>query len=173
MELTFTVSERESLALTEQFYKDSPLHQRARNRTRWTLPLILLPILVVFIAQFGFAVLPTTVFLLGAVGWFLLSPKLFDARVKRYAKQQMRESSYAKSLGDYRIQIDDTKLVSEGPTGYTEYRWDAVDRVVLTEEFLFIFLSGPMGLVISIKQVGTERAKVAYDAIRHAIQQAG
>ena len=172
IELTFTVSERESLALAEQYYQDSPLHQRARSRTSWTLPVVLLIIMAAFVLQFGFAVVPIAIFVLGAVVWFILAPLHFDARMRSHTEQRLREPSYAKLFGTYSIRIDDKCLVSSGPTGYAEYDLDAVDRVVLTEEFLFIYLAGAMGYPVSVEQVGADRAKLAHDAVQQAISEA-
>lgn len=171
MTLTFTVTERESLALTERYYRDSPMHRRARTRARWTLPVILLPVMVVFLVQFGFSIAPTIVFIVAIVLWYFVSPLRFDARIRRYAKQQMRESSFAKSLGSYVVHISAEHLLSDGPTGHSTYRWEGVDRVVLTKSFLFVFLAGPMGLPISVEEIGAERAKLAYEAIQRHLPQ--
>ncbi len=35
--------------------------------------------------------------------------------------------------GSYAIQINDDYLVSDGPTGQSEYEWNAVDNVELSE----------------------------------------
>ncbi len=169
MTLTFNVSENETLALTEQFYKDSASHQRLRNRTRWVVPLFLLPIMLLFTLQFGLSLLPTVVFLIGIAGWFAIAPLRFDARIKRYAIQQMKESSYAKSFGKYVVQIGEANLVSDGPTGHTEYNWDAIDRAILTDDYLFVFLSGPMGLPIKTADIGHEDARRAYAIIQQRI----
>lgn len=172
MNLTFSVSEPQILAMTKQYYSDSVYHQRLRSRSRWTLPILLLPVMVLFTIQFGFSWSSTAVFLIGMIGGFVIAPKRFDAQVKRYAIQQMQESSYPKSFGKYEITIDEKNLVSHGPTGYTEYHWDAVDRAILTDDYLFIFLSGPTGFPIQITEVGTDVAKKARAEIESLIARA-
>ncbi len=172
MTLTFNVSEPETLAMTEQFYKDSPSHQRIRNRTRWSVPLLLLPVMILFTLQFGVSLPSTAVFAIGIIGWFFIAPHRFDARIRRYAINQMKESSYAKSFGKYEIQITDQHLVSHGPTGHTEYNWDAVDRTILTDDYLFVFLSGPSGFPIKTTEVGAEDAKKAHGRIQQLISMA-
>ena len=172
MKLTFNVSEPETLAMTEQFYKDSPSHQRIRNRTRWTLPLILVPIVILFTLRFGFALPSIAVFAVGIVAWIVIAPHRFDARIRRYALNQMKESSFAKSFGKYTIQINDEHLLSDGPTGHTEYNWDAVDRTILTDKYLFVFLSGPLGFPIKTIDVGSEEAIKAHGRIQQLIKTA-
>ena len=99
MKLTFSLTEPGALALIEQFYKDSPSCKRMRNRTRWVLPIVLLPIAFLFILKFGFSLPTVAVFVVATVGWFIFAPSRFDASVRRNAKKMMKESAYAKCFG--------------------------------------------------------------------------
>lgn len=172
MELKFTVSESEGLAFSEQYYRDSASHQRVRNQTRWVLPIIMLPVIAVFWYQFGVSYSNVAIFVVGIAAWVVIAPKRFDARVRRYMNKQMLESSYHKSLGVYRLKINDQQLICDSPTGYLEYRWEAVDRVTMTDEFLFIFLAGPSGFPIRIAEVGSSIAAEAYEKIKSLMAKA-
>lgn len=172
MELNFTIAEPEAMAFSEQYYRDSASHRRLRNRTRWALPILLLPILVVFTYQFGFSWTTAAIFATASVAWIVIAPKRFDTRVKNYMQRQMLESSYNKVFGEYKVRIEEKHLVCDGPTGYTEYRWDAVDRVMLTKDFLFIFLAGPSGFPIRITEIGSSIATEAYEKIQSQIARA-
>ncbi len=169
MKLTFNLNEPEALALTELFYKDSPSHQRIRNQTRWVLPIFLLPIVILFTVLFDFSLPSIVVFAIAIVGWISIAPRRFDKRLRRYAQNLMNESSYRKSFGEYTIQINDLHLVSDGPTGHGEYNWNAVDRVILTDKYLFIFLSGASGFAIKTSEIGTENARNAHSRIQQLI----
>jgi hypothetical protein len=172
MELKFTIAEPGTMAFSEQYYGDSASHRRIRNRTRWALPVLLLPILVVFTYQFGFSWTTAAIFVAAAVAWIVIAPKRFDTRVKNYMQRQMFESSYSKVFGVYKVKIEEKHLVCDGPTGYTEYRWDAVDRVTITDDFLFIFLAGPSGFPIRIAEIGKSIATEAYGKIQSLIVRA-
>lgn len=172
MTLRFNVSEGDALALTEHYYRDSASHQRVRSRSRWTVPLALLLVWIFFMARFGFSWPPTAIFLTGAIGWWLIAPKRFDVRFRKQVNQYLKESSYAKVYGDYQLSIEEEKLVSDGPAGHAEYNWAAVDRVALTEDYLFVFLSGPMGYPIRKAELGAEVAENAYDELRKKIEMA-
>lgn len=87
-------------------------------------------------------------------------------------QRQMLESSYSKVFGVYKVRIEEIHLVCDGPTGYTEYRWDAVDRVTITDDFLFIFVAGPSGLPIRIAEIGKSIATEAYGKIQSLIARA-
>ncbi len=172
MKLTFNLNEPEALALTELFYQDSPSHQRIRNQTRWVLPIFLLPIVILFTMQFGFSLPSIVVFAIAIVGWMIIAPRRFDARIRRYAQNLLKESSFAKSFGEYTIQINDGQLVSDGPTGHGEYNWRSVDRTILRDEYLFIFLTGASGFAIKTSEIGTENASKAHSRIKQLIDMA-
>ncbi len=170
--ITFTVSEADAIAFSEQFYRDSPTHQKARTRERWIGPLVFLPVTLLLMLLFGSVVLAlpiAAIYLIGVVAWFLITPKLFDARVRRYAKLQMKESSYKKLFGKGIVRFGETGIEDEGPTGHANYAWNAVDRAVLTEDYLFVFLTGPMGYAIKVEEIGPEMARTAYDEIQKRI----
>ena len=172
MDLKFTIAEPETMAFSEQYYRDSASHRRIRNRTRWALPILLLPILAVFTCQFGFSWTTAAIFVAAAVVWIVIAPKRFDTRVRHYMQKQMLESSYSKVFGVYKLKIEEKHLVSDGPTGYTEYRWDAVDRVTITDDFLFIFLAGPSGFPIRIAEIGNSIATEAFGKLQSLIARA-
>jgi hypothetical protein len=172
VEFQFKITEPEAIAFAEQFYRNSRTHRNLRNGTRWMLPLMLVPLLVVMVAQFGFRWSYLVVFPVLGIAWIVIAPKRFDARVRRYMKKQFRESSAEKAFGEYKVKIDERCLISQGPTGYAEYRWDSVDRVVMTDEFLFVFLAGPAGLPIRITDVSEPIAKKAYETIQTLVARA-
>ncbi|MCU0718677.1 MAG: hypothetical protein MUC83_03160 [Pirellula sp.] len=172
MEIQFKITEPEAIAFAEQFHRDSGTYRRLRNRTRWVLPLMLVPLLVIMVAQFGFRWSYLVVFPSVGIAWIMIAPRRFDARVKRYMQKQYLESSAEKAFGEYKVKIDERCLISQGPTGYTEYRWDSVDRVLMSDEFLFLFLAGPAGLPIRITDIGELAAKEAYEKIQSFVAHA-
>lgn len=172
MHLKFTVSEPEVLAFSEQYYKDSPSTRRLRNAARWTLPVLLVPILATFSFMFDLGWRQAAVFGIGALVWIFVAPIRFDARLRRYMRKQMSESSYGKALGVYNLTIDEQQFVSEGPTGKTVSKLSAIDRVVRTDEFLFIFLAGFSGFPIRIAEIGASVAAEAYEELQALVEQA-
>jgi len=65
----------------------------------------------------------------------------------------IEETSYQKAFGNYTLALTEAGLASTSPTGAGNYTWEAVDRVALTPEHLFIFLVGPQGFAIPRSQV--------------------
>lgn len=165
MILDFTLSGSDSMALTEEYLSNSPSHQRSRARVRWVVPVLLSLLLAISFIRKGPELTTALIFSVGIFGWLIFYPLRFDARVRKSARAQMEESSYAKNFGQYRLEITDDSLVSSGPTGKFEYTWASVDRIVLTSDYLFVFFAGLSGLPISVVQIGAETAQSTYDLL--------
>ena len=173
MKLRFTVTETEALALTENFRSNSPTHRRARQRARLFLPILLSLTLALFVYRFGFAPAPIGVLASAILLWYFLYPLRFDSLARRQATSQMQESSYANMFGNYEMEITQSHLFSTGPAGESKFKWNAVRRTELTDEYLFVFMSGSMGYPISIDQIGPEAARQAADEINRLRELAG
>jgi len=162
MTLNFRIQEEDALAFNAQYLRGSASHQKMRARVRWLLPCVILALLLVLGFFKGFRLAEDLFFASVAVVWAVCYPKKMDRDVLKYAKKQMRESSYAKSFGDYRLTLSEEGLHSTSPLGSASYSWGGVDRAELTHEYLFIFLAGPLGYPIRRAEVGSDVADAAY-----------
>jgi hypothetical protein len=165
MILNFTVTEDDVLAFTQRYLRDSKSHQNIRARVRWSLPIIMIAMVCYYSWRDGLSWTALVIFGGIALLWWLLYPRRFDARIRELAKKQMKESSYAKSFGRYEVVLFDQHLRSTSPTGSSTYVWSAVDRVEMDPEYLYIFLSGPLGYPIRLSEIGREAAQSAFEFI--------
>lgn len=165
MILNFTLSERDAIALSEDYFRNSATHQRARTRARWSIPVIFSICLILLFALAEPEMPLVITFGLMICGWPIFYPSRFDARVRRHTLAQLREASYAKNMGQYRLEITNECLISSGPMGKSEMAWPAIDRVTLTPDYLFICFSGMTGLAIAVPQIGAEKAQAAHDLL--------
>ena len=170
MTLNFSLTENDALAFTEKFLRDSKSHQRIRARVRWGLPVILVAMACFDIWRDGFSWAAPAFFGTIAVVWWLFYPLRFDSRIRAHAKKQMSESSYSKSLGPYELQLLDEHLHSTSPLGSGTYTWSGVDRVAMDSDYLYIFLSGPLGYPIRIAEIGQDAAQRAHDFVAERIK---
>jgi hypothetical protein len=169
MTLNFTLTETDALAFTERFHHDSKAHQAIRTRARWSLPLILLVIACFSTWRFGPLPASFAIFLIFSVAWWLFYPRWFDARVRALVKKQLSETSNIRNLGTYELQLLNEHLHSISPLGSSTYAWAGIDRVVMDSDYLYIFLSGPMGYPIRISEIGLDAAQRAHDFISERI----
>ena len=168
MTLNFQMRREDVLAFTREFHAASPTFQRTRSRVRVVFPLVMVGLWLFTLATSGFDWMRTTIYLSVAVLWYFLYPARFDRRVERYCEKTLDEASHAKSLGPCELTLSESGLHSKSNTGESTYYWPAVDRVVMTDTHVFIFLTGPIGYPIPIADVGMDAAKAAYEfALSH------
>ncbi len=168
MTLNFQMRREDVLAFSREYHAASPTYQRARTRVRFMLPAVMLCFWLFTLATGIFDWTRTIIYLGVAVLWFFLYPARFDRRVQRYSEKTIEEESYSKSLGPCELTLSESGLHSKSNTGESTFYWSSVDRVLLTDSYLFIFLTGPIGYPIPIADVGQDAAKAAYDyALSH------
>jgi len=173
MTLHFQMRREDVLAFNREYHAASPTYQRMRTRVRLMLPLVLLCFSLYALATDGFNWV-TTIFYLGvSVLWYFLYPALFDRRVQRYTEKFIDEGSFGRSLGPCELTLSESGLHSKSNMGESTFPWSSVDRVLLTDSYLFIFLTGPMGYPIPLADVGQDAAKATYDyALSHRLKTA-
>jgi len=169
MTLHFTVSEKDALAFTERYLRDSKLHQALRTRFRWLFPCVFIAIACVRTGRDGFSLAPIFFGALAVMWWFFF-PRMLGSGIRKRMKKQMAESSHAESFGAYELQLLDEHLVSTSPLGSGTYAWRGVDRVAMDSEYLYIFLSGPLGYPIRISEIGLETARSAHDFVAERVR---
>ena len=165
MTITFQIRKEDVLAFSCAYHAASTTFQRARTRVRYMLPAAMLCLWLFTTAGSGFEWTATILFLGFAVLWYFFYPARFDRRIERYAAKTLDESSYSKSFGPCELTLSESGLHSKSNTGESTYYWSAVDRVLLTDAYLFIFVTGPVGYPIRIADVGSDAAKAAYDYV--------
>lgn len=174
MTLNFQMRREDVLAFSQEYYAASPTYQRTRTRVRFMLPVLMLCLWLFTLTSGGIDWAVTIFYLGGALLWFFLYPARFDQRVQRYAEKTIDEEPYRKSLGPCELTLSDSGLHSKSNMGESSFYWSSVNRVKLTDSYLFIFLTGPIGYPIPIADVGQDTAKAAYDyALSHCTTTTG
>lgn len=163
--LEFDTQREDMLAFVQEYQRTSLTFQRLRTRARYGVPVLLAVIGCVLSFLSGFSWARTLVYLGVALLWFFLYPLRMDRTASKYIRKTLAEEGQAKAFGTYTLTLTATGLHSKGPLGEGTYYWDVVERVELTDTRLFIFLSGSMGWVVPVAQVGKEAAQAAYAAI--------
>ncbi len=173
MTLHFQMRREDVLAFNREYHAASPTYQRMRTRVRFMLPLVMLCFWLFALATDGFNWVSTTLYLAVSVLWFFLFPARFDRRVQRYTEKFIDEGSFGRSLGPCELTLSESGLHSKSSMGESTFKWSSVDRVLLTDSYLFIFLTGPIGYPILLADVGQDAAKAAYDyALSHHLKTA-
>jgi hypothetical protein len=165
MTLRFQMGREDVLAFSRAYHAASPTYRRAKTRARLMLPIMMLILLTLTTNHSGFKVSNTVIFLGMGILWFILYPVLFNRNVEKYCEKTIDEGSHSKNFGLCELTLSESGLHDRSPNGESTFYWSAVDRVTLTDQYLFIFLNGPMGYPIPIADVGIEAARAALEYV--------
>jgi hypothetical protein len=153
--ISFTLDQDAACAFIQHYYTISPSVRSTRAKCRWLFPGILTGFSLINLLIDPDILLVSILLSLAAIG-FVLYPKYYDWSLAKAAKRISAEPNRQKMYGDYTVAFTDEGIVSCGPKSRGTYFWQAVDRVTLTEDYLFIYLGGAVGYPIRRSQVGEE-----------------
>lgn len=165
MTLRFQMGREDILAFSRAYHAASPTYRRAKTRGRFVLPIMMLILWTLTTNYAGFKVSNTVIFFGIGIPWFIFYPALFNRNVERYSEKTIDEGSYSKNFGPCELTLSELGLRDRSPSGESTFYWSAVDRVTLTDQYLFIFLNGPIGYPIPIADVGIEAARAALEYV--------
>ncbi|MDP4623574.1 MAG: YcxB family protein [Akkermansiaceae bacterium] len=161
MTLNFQIRREDALAFSRAYHDASPTFRRMQTKVRLTLPVIMVIFWMYSTWRTGFEPTITCIYLGIAALWFFIYPHRYRHNVEKYSEKMIDEGSYGKNFGSYELLLSDSGIHSTGPSGTSTFHWSSIDRVSLTETYLFIFLNGPIGYPIPIQDIGKEAARDA------------
>ena len=167
MTLRFHMDREDALAFNQAYFTASPTYRRAQTRSRFLLPGIMVFLWILSTSGAGFRWSGTVIYLGIGLGWLLLFPVYYKRVLNKHWRAGIDEGSYGKNFGDYEVTLTEGGLESSSPAGKGSYHWSYVDRASLTDSHLFIFLSGPLGYPIPIRDIGQEAATAACEYINN------
>ena len=170
MTLSFQMRREDVLEFSRAYHATSPTYQRTRTRARWALPILMVVVWTILTLETGFEVFRTVFYALFSLAWFIFYPKRFDQRVQKYAERTLSEPGHSKSLGPCTLTLSDEGLSSTSQMGTSSFAWDAVSRSSLSDTYLIIFLSGPLGYPIQIADIGRASAEQAHAFVQQHIR---
>jgi hypothetical protein len=151
--VSFNLTKEDVLALACHYYSTSATVRKNRLTIQVAITLVLAGSgLLTICGSERFD--PIGVGLLMCAGVFAVCvPWWYRSNLRKTAEKMFAESAYRKAFGKYTLALSEEGLASTSPTGEANYTWEAVDRVTLTPQYLFIFLVGPQGFAIPRSQV--------------------
>ena len=173
MILRFQIRREDILEFTRQYHLASPTYRRTRMKVRWMLPILMTVMWALTTLRFDLSWTSIAMFFGVGLLWFLLYPARYDRNVQKYCEKSIDEGSYHKSFGECELTMSEAGLHSIAPSGESRFPWASVDRAVLTDTYLLIFLNGSTGYPIRIADPGKEAALAAYDYVKQHLGSKG
>jgi len=151
--ISFSLAKDDVLALACHYYSTSATLRRSRLSSQVAVPLLLALIGLLMVVK-GDQLRPSGVGLLICAGAAVAGIPIWHRwTLRKTAERMISEPSYQKVFGSYTLVLNEDGIASISPTGEAKYAWEAVDRVFLTPDYLFIMLAGAQGFSIPRSQI--------------------
>ncbi len=173
MTLRFQIRRENVLEFNRQYYAASPTYRRTRLKVRWMLPVMMILLWILTTSRSGLEWTSTLILLGVGLAWYCFYPARYDRNIQKYCEKTLDEGTFSKIYGECELTLSDSGLHSIAPMGESKFHWSSVDRTMLTETYLFIFLNGPIGYPIPIADIGRESAIAAYEFVNRHIERKG
>ncbi len=142
--IEYTVAVADIVAFNDHHHRTSPHTRRMIRTLQMVVGLAIVGMGVWPLFQ-GAPALTFGPLLAVGVAFVIAMPALFAWSVRRSARRQLAEGHNRSVLGPRKLEIGDDALVEISEQGQQQTRWSAVERVVVTDEHVFIYLSATAG----------------------------
>jgi len=151
--ISFSLAKDDVVALACHYYTTSATLRRSRLSSQVAVPVLLALIGLLMVVK-GDQLRSSGIGLLICAGAAVAGiPFWYRWSLRKTAERMIDEPSYRKVFGNYTLVFNEEGIASTSPTGEGKYTWEAVDRVFLTPEYLFIMLVGAQGFSIPRSQI--------------------
>jgi hypothetical protein len=113
--ITFNVNKADVLAMTQQYYASSATARKSRLINQVSVPIVMIVIAVLVSFRDPHYLLQASPFLLMAVIWIIVYPRIHRWYLLQAAEKMLNESAYEKAFGAYTMNLSETGIVSASP----------------------------------------------------------
>jgi hypothetical protein len=169
--VSFEVLLEDIHAFNHHYATTAALPRRNQQRVRLALSLTLACLLLALGAAIS---APVPFWILGALillAWWRLYPRRIEAMARQSTKRLYSDGKNIGMLGPHLVAFDDSWLSELTADREVRTRWRAVEKLALTPEHLFLYVSGFSAVIVPLRAFGTAQERTAFleEAQRRAI----
>ncbi|WP_035051071.1 YcxB family protein [Carnobacterium pleistocenium] len=149
MEIEFELLEKDYINFNIDHTKKSPSLKRSINVQRLVGPIVFLiaPFIVI-----RFSAIPIwywmAVFSIASLIWFVFYPRYFDWEMRKRIVKMLQEGNNENLLKKIKIVVTDKGISESSVTGELNSKWNEVNRVDETNEYIYIYNSSISAYII-------------------------
>lgn len=124
----------------------SPNHARQRRISQVIVPIVyvVMALVLLFIRSYA----ASFAFIGVAVAWFVLAPRYFGWRYRRYCERQVDEVAAETLPRAVMMELEPDGIVSASDQGNAKFTYDAVDRIEKLENYTYVFIGKGTALIL-------------------------
>jgi hypothetical protein len=156
MTLEYEIALDDVVAFNLYHFDHSRVARRNRNLARYGVP-VFLGLLVAAI-DFPPSPVPIVAWILGAVLFVIIWPWIERRITRRYVTRFFLEGQNKAMFGKHTLKVLPDSIVETSEHGETSVSWDAVEKIVKTDDMIYIYGSAVAAFLVPRRAFQTEEA---------------
>ena len=165
MEIEFKLSEEDYINFNVDHTKKSPTMRKNVTFIRILGPVVFLIAPFVIIS---FSEIPLwywiTLFGIASILWLIYYPRHFDWDMRRKMKKMLQEGNNENLFKEIKIILTKEGIIQKNKTGESFTKWDDVDSVDETDDYIYIYNSSISAFIIPKRAFKDENARKEFFA---------
>jgi hypothetical protein len=149
MKIEFELTVQDYIAFEIFHQKNSKSGRKALLIARFVYPIFLLlfafPMAMLTLIPFGLCVAICMIFI---IGWIIKYPKVYRESTAKVITRRLSEGKNTVVIGKRTIELTESAIITEGEAGDSRIMWGFVERLFITKEHLFVYVSSVTAYII-------------------------
>ncbi|MBS4025892.1 MAG: YcxB family protein [Clostridia bacterium] len=90
-------------------------------------------------------------FVIASLIWVLLYPRYFTRHVEKHVSKMLNEGENKAMVGKHILSVNPDEIIETTDVGETKIRWNAIQKIVVTERQVYIFFGEMMAFIIPLR----------------------
>ena len=160
MKVSYELTRQDFIEYNIFLHLNSKESRKSMQKNRFLLPTLYLilayPISIISELPFWWWATFLTII---SVVWILKYPKWFNKLIAKKVGKMLDEGNNVGLLGNRTLEITETELISVRQAGETKIKWEAVERISETEDYLFLCTASIQACIIPTRAFESKAKK--------------
>jgi len=157
MKLEYQLTEEDLFNFNDFHQKHSPVAIKTRRKSVAACSISMFLVMTLLtIYEYGFSIGLTVIFAaLSSFVGFLYSI-YFKSHSKRYLRKAIREGKNFSLNSPATVELTKDEILSNSSVGESKLKWDVVERIEETDDYIFIYISSLQAIIIPKSKVRSD-----------------
>lgn len=157
MKLEYQLTEDDLFNFNDFHQKHSPVAIKARRKSSISCGVAMFVVLAVLTTKdYGFDIILISIFVIPAILVGFLCSLYVKSHSKRFIRKAIREGKNISLNTPVTVELTIDEILSDSSLGESKMKWDVVERIEETDDYVYIYISSLSAIIVPKKKVKTD-----------------
>lgn len=160
MQIHYELNKKDYIDFNMNHFSISPTLKRTIFLQRYIFSIIylIIPFVLTTVSDIPFGYW-ASIFGITYILWVVFYPRYFMKTVQRNIEKLMNEGHTKSMLGEHSLTLTDEGVIEKNNSGETKTNWSSIEKIVQTDEHLYIYIDSIKAYIVPIKAFKGESEK--------------